>query len=214
MSELEEVSPPPRLLLITPPQIDLAVFAAALPEVLDAGDVACVQLRFPDLPVEARIAAIRHLVPLIQAQDIAVTIANDVALAVQVGADGVHLEAPSLKAVRAARKALPDGIVGISAGGSRHLALELAEEGVDYVSFGPCFASATVDTPPLESLEPLLWWAEIMTVPAVAVGGITAERATDIASTGVEFLAVCSFVWSHPDGPATAVAALTAAVAS
>ncbi len=195
-----------RLMLITPPRFDVEAFAAALPAVLAAGDVACVQIRVAD-PAERRAAAAR-LIPIVQAADIACTITDDVDLARSLGADGVHLEAPSVDALEAARAALPDGIVGVSAGGSRHDGIDLAEAGADYVSFGPCFASTTVDEAPLPDLDPIRWWTEMMTVPSVAIGGITAETAGAVASTGADFIAVSGFVWSHPRGPAAAVAEL------
>lgn len=193
-------------MLITPPRFDLDRVAAELPAVLAAGDVGCVQIRLLD-PAE-RPAAARRLVPIIQAADIACTIANDVDLAVRTGADGVHLEAATLDTYAAARAALPDGIVGVSAGGSRHDAMDLAEAGADYVSFGPCFASATVTEAPLPDLEAIRWWALMMTVPCVAVGGITAATIRTVAETGADFIAVSSFVWTHPTGAAAAVAKL------
>ena len=53
-----------------------------------------------------------------------------------------------------------------------------------------------------------------MQIPCVAIGGITAENAGELAAAGADFVAVSSWVWSHPEGPAAAVKAINAAIAS
>ena len=53
-----------------------------------------------------------------------------------------------------------------------------------------------------------------MEIPCVAIGGITAENARCLAAAGADFLAVSAGVWSHPEGPAAAVAALNAEIAA
>ena len=45
-----------------------------------------------------------------------------------------------------------------------------------------------------------------MTVPCVAIGGITADNCAPLVEAGADFLAVCAGVWQHPEGPAAAVA--------
>ncbi len=100
-----------------------------------------------------------------------------------------------------------DGIVGVTCHDSRHLAMEAAEAGADYVAFGAFFPTATKAAPTHASLDLLRWWAELMTVPCVAIGGITVENCDELIAAGADFLAVSAGVWQHPDGPAAAVAA-------
>ncbi len=53
-----------------------------------------------------------------------------------------------------------------------------------------------------------------MTVPAVAIGGITQANCAPLVAAGVDFLAVIAAVWSYPEGPGNAVKAFAAAIAA
>ena len=90
---------------------------------------------------------------------------------------------------------------------SRHLAIEAADAGADYVAFGAFFPTATKETGAHANVELLAWWSDLMTVPCVAIGGITTDNARPLIEAGADFLAVCSGVWNHPRGPGAAVAA-------
>ena len=52
-----------------------------------------------------------------------------------------------------------------------------------------------------------------MTVPCVAIGGITVENCSDLVSAGADFLAVAAGVWAYPAGPAQAVKDFNRAIA-
>ena len=93
---------------------------------------------------------------------------------------------------------------------SRHLAMEAAEAGADYVAFGAFFPTATKDAKTRAEIGVLEWWSELMVVPCVAIGGITVENAPVLIEAGADFLAVSAGVWSHKDGPAAAVKAFNA----
>ena len=196
-----------RLYLITPPTFEPEAFAKTLDDAIEGGNVACVQLRMTETDGDGLAAAARILIPLCQARDIAFLIDGRADIARDVGADGVHLARPG--DVENARRFLgAEAIVGVSAGGSRHNAMLAAEAGADYVSFGACHPSATL--PNAHVIEPdiLAWWNETMLLPSVAVGGIDAANAAALTVMGTDFLAVCHSVWSAPDGPRAAVAAL------
>ena len=106
------------------------------------------------------------------------------------------------------------GMVGVTCHDSRHLAMEAAEGGADYVAFGAFFPTSTKETGFRPDPEILTIWQETMQIPCVAIGGITAENAGVLAQAGADFVAMSSGVWSHPDGPATAVKAINAAIRS
>ncbi len=72
------------------------------------------------------------------------------------------------------------------------------------------FPTATKEVRFRAELELLQDWAETMTVPVVAIGGITVENARPLVEAGADFLAVSSGVWNHADGPAAAVKAFNA----
>jgi thiamine-phosphate pyrophosphorylase len=204
---------PARLYLITPPAIDPPVFADRLKAALDAGDVASLQLRLKDIPDDAICRAADMLRPVAQDRDVAFIMNDRPDLALKTGCDGVHVGQEDAPYADARRLLGPDRIVGVTCYASRHLAIEAADQGADYVAFGGFYPSPTKTGRGLRNdPEILSWWSETMTVPSVAIGGITPENCGPLVAAGVDFLAVISAVWDHPEGPAAAVHAFLAAI--
>ena len=206
-------APSCRLYLITPPALDPAPFSGALAEALDAGDVASVQLRLKDTDDDAIRRAAEALLPVCRDRDVPLIMNDRPDLAAETGCDGVHIgqqDAPYAEA----REALgEDGLVGVTCHDSRHLALEAAEQGADYVAFGAFFPTSTKAPKSEAQIDILEWWSELMVVPVVAIGGITAANCAPLVRAGADFLAVVSAVWDHPEGPAAAVRALNESIA-
>ena len=218
-SDKETAGPLCRLYLITPPSFDLAAFSGDLAAALAAGDVACLQLRLKGPDGEpAEDAAIREavtvLMPIAHQHDVAFTLNDRPDLAAELGCDGVHVgrEDGDYKSARAAVG--PDAIVGTTCHNSRHLAMEDAEAGADYVAFGAFFPTGTKQVQHQADIDTLAIWAETMEVPCVAIGGITAENCAPLVRAGADFLAVVGAVWNHPDGPAAGVKAMNDAIAA
>ena len=202
-----------RLYFITPPRFEPRAFADTLKAALDAGDVACLQLRLKgenEAPPQAD--AIRRateiLMPLAQARDVAFLINDRPDLAAELGADGVHVGQTDMKYAEARKLVGPDRIVGVTCHDSRHLAMEAGEAGADYVAFGAFYKTDTKTPISSASPELLTWWSELFELPCVAIGGITADNAAPLVRAGADFLAVSSGVRAHPDGPAAAVRAM------
>jgi thiamine-phosphate pyrophosphorylase len=209
-------SPEPgcRLYLITPPAIaDLGAFAQLLDEALGAGDVACFQIRLKDVDDDAIRAAVAALMPVCHAHDVAVILNDRPDLAAETGCDGVHVGPDDPPYAEARRIMGPDATVGATARDSRHLAMDLAEAGADYVAFGAFFPSTTKDAATEASLETLEIWSETTNVPCVAIGGITVENCGPVVAAGADFLAVSAGIWNYAEGPAAAVRAFNAAFA-
>ncbi|ATQ41441.1 thiamine phosphate synthase [Caulobacter mirabilis] len=203
-----------RLYLITPPRLDdLAAFGRDLAAALDAGDVAALQIRLKDAPDAVIAAAVDALTPIAHGRDVAVILNDRPDLAARLGCDGVHVGQSDASYAEARRLMGRDKMVGVTCHDSRHLAMEAAEAGADYVAFGAFFPTTTKDAPTRAEPEILTIWQETMEVPCVAIGGITADNAAIVARAGADFAAVSAGVWAHPDGPATAVKALNAAIA-
>jgi thiamine-phosphate pyrophosphorylase len=99
----------------------------------------------------------------------------------------------------------PERIVGVTCHNSRHLAMVAADAGADYVAFGAFYPTSTKVPPTMAPPDLLEWWAELMTVPSVAIGGITVDNCRPLVEAGADFLAVSAGVWEHKDGPAAAV---------
>jgi len=202
-----------RLYLITPPRIaDLPAFLTALEEALLAGDVAALQVRLKDVP-DAEIERVtRAVLPVAQAHQVAVIMNDRPDLAARLACDGVHVGQGDASCAEARRIVGKTATVGVTCHDSRHLAMEAAEAGADYVAFGAMFDTATKDAPTRCELETLTIWQETMQVPCVAIGGITPENCGPVVQAGADFIAVSSAVWSHPKGPGAAVRAFIAAI--
>lgn len=204
----------PRLYLITPPRIaDPADFVESVMRCLDAGDVACVQIRLKTGEALDEVAT-RELATLligpVQDRGVAVVMNDSPQLAHELGADGVHL-GPLDMDVKSARGLLgPDAIIGYSAKASRHAAMEAGEAGADYVTFGAFYPTTTKASATPADPDLLRLWQEQMEIPCVAIGGITVANALPLLEAGADFLAVSSGVWHAPEGPEAAVAALNA----
>jgi len=203
-----------RLYLVTPAALDPARFRDLLASALDAGDVACVQLRLKDASDDAIRRACDALRPVAQNRDVAFLMNDRPDLAMATGCDGVHVGQEDAPYAEARRILGPDRIVGVTCHASRDLAMEAAEAGADYVAFGAFFPTGTKETAHRADPEILRWWNEIMTVPCVAIGGITPENCGPLVEAGADFLAVVSAVWNDPDGPAAAVKAFEKAIAA
>jgi thiamine-phosphate pyrophosphorylase len=199
-----------RLYLITPPVLP-EDFANTLAAALDAGDVAAVQLRLKNAGDDALQRTIERLRPVVQTRDVAFLLNDRPDLAVKLGCDGAHVGQTDMNA-RQARKILGDLMLGVTCHNSRHLAMQAGEDGADYVAFGAFFPTATKDPPAMAEIETLQVWAEIMEIPCVAIGGITAANCVPLVKAGADFLAVVSAVWNHPGGAAAGVRAMNAAI--
>jgi thiamine-phosphate pyrophosphorylase len=203
-----------RLYLITPPRLDdLAGFGRTLAGALEAGDVAALQIRLKDAPDDVIAAAVEVLGVIARSRDVAVILNDRPDLAAKLGCDGVHVGQSDASCADARRIMGKDAMIGVTCHDSRHLAMEAAEAGADYVAFGAFFPTTTKDVTTQADPEILSIWQETMSLPCVAIGGITAENAAGLAAAGADFLAVSAGVWAHPQGAATAVKALEAAIA-
>jgi thiamine-phosphate pyrophosphorylase len=205
--------PPCRLYLITPPQIvDLAAFGHLLAQTLDAGDVAALQIRLKDTSDEIISAAVDVLAHIARSRGVAVILNDRPDLAAKLGCDGVHVGQSDMPLKEARALMGKTAMIGVTCHDSRHLGMEAAEGGADYVAFGAFFPTTTKDAPTRADPEILSIWQEMMEIPCVAIGGITAENAQGLAAAGADFLAVSAGVWAYPEGPAAAVKALNAAI--
>lgn len=206
-----------RLYLITPADLTtdpatLEAFNARLAAALDAGDVACVQLRLKDVSDDDWRRAAAVLMPTVQSRDVAFILNDRPDLAHELGADGVHVGQDDTPFAEARGLLGPDKIIGVTCKTSRDLATEAAEAGADYVAFGAFYQSQTKTVTTPANLDILEWWSDLSNVPSVAIGGLTAANCPPVIQAGADFLAVAGGVWSHPDGPAAGVAAVNAAI--
>ena len=196
-----------RLYLITPPKFEPRAFAEELKRALDGGDVASLQLRMKDASDNEILRAAEIVMPIAQDRDVAFIVNDRPDLAHMLRADGVHIGQEDTPYDEAREIVGKNAIVGVTCHNSRDLAFAAGEAGADYVAFGAFFPTATKIPKATADLELLHWWAETMTVPVVAIGGITVQNAKPLIAAGADFLAVSAGVWGHKDGPQAAVKA-------
>ena len=199
-----------RLYLITPPALDPDRFAKELEDALAGGDVASLQLRLKNVDDDAVRRAARTVKPIAQNRGVAFIMNDRPDLAAELDCDGVHVGEEDMPYAEARRVLGPDRIVGVTCGASRDRAITAAEAGADYVAFGAFFPTGTKDAKTRAEPELLRWWADVMVVPCVAIGGITVANAKPLIESGVDFIAVSSGVWDYPSGPEAAVKAFNA----
>ena len=177
---------------------------------MDAGHVACLQLRLKDVNDDVIRRAADLLRPVVQDRDAAFIMNDHPGLAAEAGCDGVHVGQTDTAYAEARKIVGDDAIVGVTCHDSIHLAMVAGDAGADYVAFGGFFESATKQRRFAAEPDILTRWQAMAIVPCVAIGGITVENCPPIVTAGADFIAVASGVWSHPDGPASAVRAFDA----
>ena len=207
-----ERRPACQLYLISPPAID-AAFTDRLKCAVAAGPVAAFQLRLKGIDDHAIAALAEPLQRICADNDVAFIVNDSIGLAKRLGADGVHL-GQSDGDPREARDLLGrDAQIGVTCHNSRHLAMEAAEAGADYVAFGAFYLTTTKHVEHVAELDTLQKWSRVTEIPCVAIGGITPDNAKPLIEAGADFIAVSSAVWNHPQGPAEAVKAFNALLA-
>jgi thiamine-phosphate pyrophosphorylase len=137
----------------------------------------------------------KAVVALAKQSGVPVIINDDVELALELDANGVHLGRDDGD-LRPARERLKGRLLGASCYNDAALARKAVREGADYVAFGSVFASPTK---PGAVRAPLSLFGESVGVPLCAIGGITLARAPQLIAAGADLLAVISDVFEAPD---------------
>ena len=179
----------------------LEAVAAAL-----AGGVVAIQYRDKRKDPSARAAAARGMLELCRQRDVPLIINDDVALAAAIAAAGAHVGRQDID-LRAARDLLgPDAIIGVSCYDSIERARRAAGAGANYVAFGSFYPSQTKPGATPCSIEVLREARACLSIPIVAIGGITPENGAALLCEGAGLLAVVNGVFAHPDPCAAAQA--------
>ncbi len=125
-------------------------------------------------------------------------------LAKEVEADGVHLGEKD-SSYDETRQLLGDkAIIGISCYDSLDLALEAEKQGANYVAFGAFFPSKTKQNTRRPDLDLLKQVREKLTIPIVAIGGITPENGRPLVEAGADYIAAIHGVFGQRDPGAEA----------
>jgi len=200
----------------TPELLDDALALAARAERLIAAAPCCLQLRAKAAGARALESAARLLVPLCRAARVPFCVNDRLDVALAVGADVVHLGQDDLpladaQRVRAAA-GRPDLLIGFSTHNPAQ-ALAAAGAGADYIGFGPVFGTRSKANPdPTVGLAALAAVCRAVSVPVVAIGGITLDAVPSVARAGASAAALIAAIDAAPD-PSAAGRAVAAAFA-
>ncbi len=175
-----------RLILTANPK---SVAPDALLTAAQAGDVASVILYSNDSEPHVFENYCKQVTPLLQAENCAVIVADDTQSFGKSGADGLFLEKekPNLEDIIA--RFSPQNIVGCGNIKARHNALEIGELKPDFVFFGKLAGDIRPEAHP-KNLKLAEWWATLVEIPGVVMGGNTLETVIEVAPTGIEFIAL------------------------
>lgn len=191
------------LYVVTPDGLAADALLSAVRAAIEGGAV-MVQYRRKGAGVDAAYACASRLLELCRPRNVPLIINDDCALAMRIGADGLHVGREDA-AVSAARNALgADAIIGASCYDSLALAHEAAAAGASYVAFGSMYPSPTKPTAPAAPLDVLTRARRELAVPVCAIGGITSDNAGAVVAAGADLLAVISDVFAATDPCAAA----------
>jgi len=197
---------PPRALrglyAITPETRDTQDLVARVEACL-AGGAAAVQYRAKGLSPAMALAQAQALAAACRRHGALFIVNDSVELARATAADGVHLGRDDGDPA-AARRALPDAIIGISCYAQPARAREAAAAGADYVAIGSVFASPTKPGAVRAPLEALAEARREAACPVIAIGGITLDNAPLAIGAGADMVAVISALFDAPDIAAAA----------
>ena len=177
--------------------LDGRTLAGCVSQVI-AGGATFVQLREKDAPRGEVVALARELLSLCREAGVPFVIDDDVSIALEVGADGVHVGQEDM-ACAAAREALgPDAIIGVSA---QTVAQALAAQaaGADYLGVGAVIPTATKPDAADVPFEELAAICAAVDIPVVAIGGLNVRTLGVLEGSGVDGAAVVSALFAADD---------------
>jgi thiamine-phosphate pyrophosphorylase len=194
-----------RLVLIVPNDADAERQANLLSQALSGGDVASVMVPQYELDDQAFQKRAEVLVQIIQDAGAAAIIYGDSRVAGRAKADGLHMDGSLEELGEAIEKFTPKLIVGAGGAAERHTALEIGELRPDYIFFGRFDGDIKPEAHP-KNVALAEWWASMIEIPCIAMGGTSVESVVVVAEAGAEFVALRSAVFEAEGGPAAAVA--------
>lgn len=194
-----------RLVLIVPQAEDAGLQAKALEDALRGGDVASVIIPQYALDDDSFQKRAEVLVSIVQAAGAAALVAGDSRVAGRVKADGLHVIGGVEPLAEAVEKFTPKMIVGGGNADDRHKALEQGEANPDYIFFGKLEGDIKPEPHP-KNVALGEWWASMIEIPSIVMGGSDVVSVVAVAESGVEFVALRQAVFAHAGGAAQAVA--------
>lgn len=189
------------LYAVTPDTVDSVSLLSQVAAVAPHIDI--LQYRNKSEDAALRLEQARALADLCRRHGVLFIVNDDVELAAQTGADGVHLGRDDAALSAARRRLGAAAVIGASCYDSLERARRAVEAGASYIAFGAVFPSATK---PQAAQAPLSLFAaaRALGAPMVAIGGIDAGNAGQVLRAGADALAVIGGLFARPDPAAAA----------
>ncbi len=163
------------------------------------GGARLIQYRDKNNTYTQRLAKAESLNKLCHSYQVPLIVNDDIELAAQIGAAGVHIGKSDVDLVTARALLGSSMIIGVSCYDCLDLAVYSERFGADYVAFGAVFPSSTKKKEVQAPLELIRSARGVLRVPIVAIGGITPANAPLLIEAGADSLAAISAVFGHSD---------------
>ena len=169
-----------------------------LPEAVEeaiVGGATIVQLREKEAAHDEFLRLAKDVLAVCRRHGVPLIINDDVEIALECGADGVHVGQEDMELTRARAMLGADSIIGVSAHDAEE-ARRAFENGADYLGSGAVFPTGTKDVKSCIGPDGLARVAASVGIPVVAIGGITADNMSALAGTGAAGAAVVSAIFA------------------
>lgn len=160
------------------------------------GGATCLQLREKDLDEASFYEEAKNIKELCRLFDVPFIINDNVMLAKEIDADGVHVGQDDMACVKAREILGPDKIIGVSAHTIEEARIA-KEQGADYLGVGAIFPTSSKDDAEVLGIERLKEMTDTVDLPMVAIGGISYDNCLLLKDTGIDGIAVISALFGQ-----------------
>lgn len=162
------------------------------------GGATFVQLREKNLDREVFLAEAKEIQKLCKEYGVPFVVNDEVSIAKDIDADGVHVGQSDMEAMDVRKILGPDKIIGVSAQ-TVEQAIIAEKHGADYLGVGAVFTTGSKDDADDVSHETLKAICEAVSIPVIAIGGITKDNVAELAGSGLCGVAVISAIFGQKD---------------
>lgn len=162
------------------------------------GGATFIQLREKELDKESFLKEAIEIKKLCKKYNVPFVINDEVDIALCVDADGVHVGQSDMEAGNVRELLGPDKIIGVSAQ-TVEQAILAEKRGADYLGVGAVFKTGSKDDADDVSHETLKAICEAVSIPVIAIGGITVDNVAELEGTGICGIAVISAIFAKTD---------------
>ena len=184
------------LYAVTPDEANTDVLLAKVEAALQGG-INILQYRNKRADHKLQTQQARAILPLCRHYGVPLIINDSIKLCLTLDADGVHLGGDDGNLVEARTRLGPNKLLGASCYNRLELALAAEQAGADYAAFGACFASGTKPGAPVAPLQLFAQAKQVISIPVVAIGGISLENAKQAITAGADAIAVVGALFNH-----------------